>query len=40
MNWLAMDRARIDQAADTLATDPARLRPTYRKFDPANNPLI
>ncbi len=34
-SWMAMDRVPIDQAADWLATDPATLRRTYRKFDPA-----
>ena len=29
-----MDHVPIDQAADWLATDPATLRRTYRKFDP------
>lgn len=33
-SWLAMERVPIDQAADMLATDPATLRRTYRKFDP------
>ena len=33
-SWFAMDKVPIDQAADWLATDPATLRRTYRKFDP------
>jgi integrase len=35
ISWLAMDRIPIDQAADLVATDPATLRRTYKKFDPA-----
>ena len=34
-SWFAMAGVPIDQAADWLATDPATLRRTYRKFDPA-----
>ena len=34
-SFFAMDGVPIDQAADWLATDPATLRRTYRKFDPA-----
>lgn len=34
-SWFAMEKVPIDQAADWLATDPATLRKTYRKFDPA-----
>ncbi len=34
-SWFAMEHVPIDQAADWLATDPATLRRTYRKFDPA-----
>ncbi len=33
-SWLAMEGVPIDQAADWLATDPATLQRTYRKFDP------
>ena len=33
-SFMAMDGVPIDQAADWLATDPATLRRTYRKFDP------
>lgn len=33
-SWMAMEGVPIDQAADWLATDPATLRKTYRKFDP------
>ncbi len=35
ISWLAMDRIPIEQAADLVATDPATLRRTYKKFDPA-----
>lgn len=35
VSWLAMEGVPIDQAADLVATDPATLRRTYRKFDPA-----
>lgn len=35
VSWLAMEGISIDQAADMLATDPATLRRTYRKFDPS-----
>ena len=35
VSWLAMEHVPIDQAADMVATDPATLRRTYRKFDPA-----
>jgi len=30
-----MDRISIEQAVDLVATDPATLRRTYKKFDPA-----
>ncbi len=34
VSWLAMDNIPIEMAADLVATDPATLRRTYRKFDP------
>jgi len=35
ISWLAMGGVPIDQASDLVATDPATLRRTYRKFDPS-----
>lgn len=37
VSWLAMAGIPQDEAADMLATDPATLRRTYRKFDPASH---